>query len=139
MSPVTIFVYGSLRRDASGAAHPLLRRARFVAAAGVRGTLYRVDWYPGLVPDEACETLVHGELFELPDTLVDSMIKAMDDYEGGGFRRRRAPVHALRESAPQLSETLPATTWVYAYTGATHALERIESGDYGTPVHRARP
>lgn len=131
MSAVTIFVYGSLRRDASGAPHPLLRDATFVASATVQGTLYRVDWYPGLVPDAASDGEVVGELFELPASKIDAMLTALDDYEGGGFRRRRAPVHIGGNAA--------GDTWVYAYIGPTHALERIASGDYGAPVHRARP
>lgn len=138
MSAVTIFVYGSLRRDASGSPHPLLKRARFIAPATVRGTLYRVDWYPGLVPDEKCSTVVHGELFELPNESVDAMIKSLDDYEGGGFRRRRAAVSVDAADSGAQGAAIPTSTWVYAYTGATHALEVIPSGDYGTPVHRAR-
>lgn len=130
MSAVTIFVYGSLRRDASGASHPLLRDARFVASATVAGTLYQVDWYPGLVPD-ADDGEVLGELFELPTDRVDAMLRSLDDYEGGGFKRRRSKVRVDGNSV--------GDTWVYAYIGPTHALERIESGDYGTPVHRARP
>ena len=28
---------------------------------------------------------------------------------------------------------------VYTYIGPTHALSAIDSGDYGAPIHRARP
>jgi gamma-glutamylcyclotransferase (GGCT)/AIG2-like uncharacterized protein YtfP len=130
MSAVRIFVYGSLRRDATGTAHPLLRDARFLGAATVRGQLYRVDWYPGLVlsPDEGA---VHGELFELTPDHLDRTIAALDDYEGGGFRRRRT-VASLEGSEEALD------TWTFAYLGPTHSLERIGSGDFGAPEHRVR-
>ena len=131
MSPVVIFVYGSLRRNAAGESHPLLREGRFLTAATVPGVLYRVSWYPGLVGDEASESRVHGELFELPAERAAAMLAALDDYEGGGFGRQQ-----MRATA---DGNAPRDCWVYAYVGSTHALSLIPSGDYGVPVHRARP
>lgn len=129
MSAVRLFVYGSLRRNAEEARHPLLADAVFLGPATVRGLLYSVDWYPGLVLDG--EGVVHGELFELPLARADAMLHGLDDYEGGGFRRRKVSV------ATDAGERLDA--WTYAYIGPVHALPVIASGDYGTPVHRAHP
>lgn len=127
MSAVRLFVYGSLRRNAELAVHPLLAGARFLGAATMPGTLYAVAWYPGLV--FTGEGAVHGELYELPLTRADAILHSLDDYEGGGFRRRKAT------AALSSGERLDA--WAYAYIGPVHALEVIASGDYGTPVHRA--
>jgi gamma-glutamylcyclotransferase (GGCT)/AIG2-like uncharacterized protein YtfP len=129
MSAVRLFVYGSLRRDAEGRAHPLLAGATYLGAAAVRGALYQVDWYPGLVLGG--EGDVHGELYEIPLAHVDAMLAALDDYEGGGYRRRKVPA--------TLEGVEVGDVWAYAYLGAVHALTPILSGDYGTPVHRARP
>jgi len=129
MSAVRLFVYGSLRRDAEGRSHPLLAGATYLGAAVVRGTLYQVDWYPGLVLEGA--GMVHGELYEIPVTHVDGMLAALDDYEGGGYRRRKVP--AMLEGVDV------GDVWAYAYLGPVHALTPILSGDYGIPVHRARP
>jgi gamma-glutamylcyclotransferase (GGCT)/AIG2-like uncharacterized protein YtfP len=128
MSAVRLFVYGSLRRDAEGRPHPLLADAIHLGAATVPGALYRVDWYPGLVLGG--DGTVHGELYELPVDKVDHLLGALDDYEGGGFRRRKATVHT--------DGVAHADAWVYAYIGPTHALQAIAGGDYGPPVHRAR-
>lgn len=149
MSAVWLFVYGSLRRDAAGNHHPLLAQARFVGHATVPGALYRVTWYPGLVPDE--DGTVHGELYELPLPLADRMLQVLDDYEGGGFRRRKvvATLRATPSSPDGSTQAAHASServvtrhdaWVYTYVGALHALERIASGDHGVaPQHRAQP
>lgn len=129
MSAVRLFVYGSLRRNAEGRSHPLLAGATYLGAAAVRGSLYQVDWYPGLVLSGEGE--VRGELYEIPLARVDGMLASLDDYEGGGYRRRKAPATLDGEAAGDV--------WVYAYLGPVHALAPIPSGDYGTPVHRARP
>lgn len=129
MSAVRLFVYGSLRRNAQAAPHPLLSDATFLGSATVPGTLYSVDWYPGLVL--AGDGVVHGELFELHPSRADAILRQLDDYEGGGFRRRKVSV--TRGSGEALD------AWSYAYIGPVHALTVIASGDYGTPVHRAQP
>ncbi|HEX4931666.1 MAG TPA: gamma-glutamylcyclotransferase family protein [Gemmatimonadaceae bacterium] len=129
MSAVRLFVYGSLRRDSEGKTHPLLADALFLGPATVAGALYRVDWYPGLVL--GADGTVHGELYELPLAKVDHMLTSLDDYEGGGFRRRKATVQA--------DGVAHADAWVYIYIGPTHALSAIATGDYGPPEHRARP
>jgi gamma-glutamylcyclotransferase (GGCT)/AIG2-like uncharacterized protein YtfP len=130
MSAVRLFVYGSLRRNAEGTSHPLLADATCLGAATVSGTLYKVDWYPGLVLSGS--GVVHGELFELPLPRADAMLRSLDDYEGGGYRRRKT--NAMLAAG---IDTLDA--WVYVYMGPTHALAAIESGDYGVPEHRAHP
>lgn len=131
MMATGLFVYGSLRRNATGAHHPLLAAARCLGRATVEGTLYRVAWYPGLVLEAGGGEVV-GELYELPSAGADTMLAALDDYEGTGFGRRhtRARLDATGE---------PLDTWTYEYLGATPTLERISSGDYGVPEHRARP
>jgi gamma-glutamylcyclotransferase (GGCT)/AIG2-like uncharacterized protein YtfP len=129
MSSVRLFVYGSLRRNADGVAHPLLVDAIYLGVATVGGSLYRVDWYPGLVLGG--DGTVHGELYELPIEKADHLLTSLDDYEGGGFRRRKAIVTGDGDQR--------LDSWVYVYIGPTHTLNAIDTGDYGAPEHRARP
>lgn len=129
MSAVRLFVYGSLRRDAKGKSHPLLEAVTYLGDARVQGVLYRVDWYPGLVLSDT--GWVQGELYDIPISYADGMLTSLDDYEGGGYRRRKTTVVRDGEA--------PEDAWVYAYTGPTHTLTPIDSGDFGTPAHRARP
>ena len=107
-----LFVYGTLR---SGAGHPmqatLAAAGRSLGATRVRGVLYTVDWYPGLVvaPDAGW---VVGELWHLDDAGV---LPTLDEYEGEEFRR----------------ETLACCgAWAYLYVGPTKGLDVVASGDW---------
>lgn len=129
MLPAQLFVYGSLRRNHSGATHPLLAGTIHHGNATVQGTLYRVSWYPGLVL--AGDGRVHGELFEFPTARADAMLAALDDYEGSGYARRITRV--------QLADGRSVDAFVYTYLGPTAGLPVIASGDFGVPTHRAHP
>lgn len=80
MEDMLLFVYGTLRR---GTGHAMARRladeAMWLGAATVEGRLYRVDWYPALVPASG---LVVGDLFRLGRCEVS--LAWIDAYEGCG-------------------------------------------------------
>ena len=66
-SPQLVFVYGTLRRGGSN--HFRMAGAEFVAQGTITGRMYRIDWYPGLVLDDAGDE-IHGEVFSVtPDQL----------------------------------------------------------------------
>src|SRR4029078_4068253 len=66
-SVVNLFVYGTLRRSAAHPMHALLREtASLLGDARVRGVLYRVAEYPGLVLDAGAGWVL-GELYRLGD------------------------------------------------------------------------
>lgn len=118
-----VFVYGTLRRGGSNAWR--MEGGRFVAPARVRGRLYFVDWYPGLVVDEEAGEVV-GDLFE-----VDGGLLAMlDEFEGAstvevaGAEYRRVRVEAVREDG----ETVPA--WLWEWLGPAPEERRVGSGDW---------
>ncbi len=119
-----LFVYGSLRRDATGTHHPLLASARFAGAASVSGRLYRVSWHPGLIPDDSAGP-VKGELFELMGSR-----EALDHYEGPDFELVAATASTAAGSV---------AAHVYAWRGNPAAATLVESGDWGPPgEHAAR-
>ena len=89
----------------------LAAAGRCVGTTKVRGLLYAVDWYPGLVvtPDAGW---VVGELWQLHDVDV---LATLDAYEGEEFRR----------------ETLACCgAWAYLYDGPTEGLVLVASGDW---------
>lgn len=118
-----IFVYGTLRRGASNAHR--LQGGRWCAAAVLRGRLYRVSWYPGLVPDEAGRA-VCGDLWEVPTP----MLAELDAFEGlppgamcgAEYERRRVEVEHVDGSR--------AEAWVWVWRAATESLVELESGDW---------
>ncbi len=123
-----LFVYGTLRRDVEHPEHARLARiATFEAPARVRGRLYVVDWYPGLVLDARAGP-VTGELWRLQ---TDADLTALDAYEGCApddptpHEYVRTIIGAQRTDT---REEVPA--WAYLYAGVTAALPVVASGDW---------
>jgi gamma-glutamylcyclotransferase (GGCT)/AIG2-like uncharacterized protein YtfP len=119
-----LFVYGTLRPACDHAmAGFLAKRARLLGSARVRGRLYQLDWYPGLLGPVAADDWVQGDLYELTDpepTLAD-----LDRYEiDASALFERSLVPAVRDTQEQVS------AWVYFYRGEVREAQRIASGDY---------
>ena len=110
-----VFVYGTLRRGASN--HFRMADSRFVAEGKVRGKLYRIDWYPGIVVDENAGPVM-GEIFET-DALT---IAALDEFEGNGYRRVKIAVEWV-----DAGESFTAEAWIWEWLGETREDQRIAS------------
>ena len=124
---MNLFVYGTLRRSVAHPMHALLREtASPLGDARVRGVLYRVAAYPGIVLD-AGAGWVWGELYCLREPGV---LEQLDAYEGAGpqdpepreYRRIRALVERLD------GEELEA--WIYEYGWPTTGIPIIASGNF---------
>lgn len=114
-----VFVYGTLRRG--GTMHALLgERARFEAPARLRGTLYHLGDFPGLVRDSP--GVVAGEVFELSGEPArqKETLQVLDAYEGQ---------HFVREQGAVRTPSGVMTVWFWTWT-KTRALPRILSGDW---------
>ena len=121
-----LFVYGSLM---SAARHPmgerLAREARLIGEASMRGRLYRVSTYPGLVGGDA-HARVHGEVYALNAPAVS--LKWLDAYEGivPGDRERSQYERAERQVLLASGEEIAA--WVYLYLRDVARLRAIPHG-----------
>ncbi len=117
MNPTeTIFVYGTLRPGGSN--HFRLADSASLGAATVCGRLYRVDWYPALIPD-ASAGAVAGELFAVsPDTLA-----SLDAFEGSEYRRVRIAVTPADGGAA-------VTAWIWEFIAPVDETRRIATGDW---------
>lgn len=121
--PEIVFVYGTLRRGGSN--HFRMAGAEFISGGTVAGHLYRIDWYPGLVLDEAGDE-IHGEVFS-----VDSdLLAALDVFEGlsageiQGSEYRRIPATVMQRNSQ------PITAWVWEWIGMTCESQRLPDGDW---------
>lgn len=102
-----LFCYGTLRRHEPN--HFYLTSAKCIAEqAWTHGRLYRVDWYPALVPGG--EKLVYGELYQIDDDTLER-IDELEGYEEGRenneFQRIKQTVFFDRGSVE---------AYVYVYT-----------------------
>ncbi len=134
-----LFVYGTLL---SGIDHPMGRRlrreARLVGPARVRGRLYRVSWYPGVV-DGVQGEVVHGELYRLADP--GGTLLWLDEFEG--VTRGASSVTAPREYGRVVRDVTgpdgPVRAWVYLYRGVVVEARREHAGRWIPGPRRRRP
>ena len=83
-----VFVYGTLRRGGAGAMSVRFPGAKFVAEAEVRGSLYDLGEYPGLLPDGSGPPVV-GEAYEVGGELLSEL----DEFEAtSNYRRQRVEI-----------------------------------------------
>ncbi len=126
-----LFVYGTLRKDAGCEMYYLLAsNAVFVGEATVRGTLYSLGDYPGLVPNRHAPDVVKGELYLIGSGALRSTLAILDIYEGLGpnqpwpHQYRRMLVTATADDGCELE------AWAYVVDRPLEGLRRINSGDF---------
>jgi gamma-glutamylcyclotransferase (GGCT)/AIG2-like uncharacterized protein YtfP len=113
-------VYGTLRRGSQNAyALALAENARFISHARIRGRLYRVAHYPGLVSPQSENDWVTGDIFERVNS---KMFEQLDDYEGDDYVRQLSQV--------TMENGQLTSVYVYLYQKAITDLEWIQSGDW---------
>ncbi len=110
-----VFVYGTLRQGGSN--HFRMAGAEFVETGVLRGRLYRVDWYPGLVLDAAGDE-IQGEVFAVPP----EQLAELDVFEGHEYRRIRAAV--------KTPYGVPMQAWIWEWLMPTDEGQRITGGDW---------
>lgn len=121
--PQLVFVYGTLRRGGSN--HFRMAGAEFISSGTITGRMYRIDWYPGLVLDEAGGE-IHGEVY----SVGPEQLEALDVFEGlsageiEGSEYRRVLTTVVRRD----SQTTSA--WVWEWLGETDESRRLEDGDW---------
>lgn len=128
-----VFVYGTLTRDSGNDTSLFLAQNAFCSGQGfVRGRLYNLGSYPGMVLSEAPDETVRGELYEIAGERREAVLDRLDEYEGCGtsdpqpheYRRELADVFTIDGDI--------VTAWTYVLNQPTDGLELIDSGDYLT-------
>jgi gamma-glutamylcyclotransferase (GGCT)/AIG2-like uncharacterized protein YtfP len=126
-SPSLLFVYGTLRQASAAPMAVALRTgAHWVAPGEVRGFLYRLSGYPGLVPDASGGPVI-GDLFAMQDSA--QMLTLLDDYEECSPRFPE-PHEYRRITLAVATADGPVHAWTYAYAWSTDNAELIAGGDF---------
>ncbi len=122
-----VFVYGTLRSACQTGAHKqYLRGADFISPAKIRGQLYMVDYYPGLVLSET-ENWAIGEIYLLED---EAQLHDLDVYEGCAKKSPQPHEYERRMTQVVLTSGEEIAAWVYVYQQETQHLPIINSGDF---------
>lgn len=117
-----VFVYGTLRRG--GTNHFRMSGADLVTEGVVKGRIYRISWYPGLVLGDEGE--VKGEVYS-----VDAgQLLELDAFEGlsageiEGSEYRRVKAVVFRPGGKTLS------AWVWEWIGPFDGKDLLAQGDW---------
>jgi gamma-glutamylcyclotransferase (GGCT)/AIG2-like uncharacterized protein YtfP len=126
-----LFVYGTLREDAGHEMyHVLAKHAVFVGAATVRGELYSLGDYPGLVPRHDATGEITGEVYEIGNEALEQTLSILDDYEGLGPEDPLPHEYRRELVRVTLSDGRQLEAWAYVVNRSLEGLGRIHSGDF---------
>lgn len=118
MSKHLVLVYGTLRRGSARAISIRFPNATFIAEAKVRGRLYDLGAYPGLLLSES-HSSVTGEVYEVDDELLTEL----DAFEATSHYRRQQVEVSLGGHSK--------VCWVYTPDPEFYSLQTlITSGDW---------
>lgn len=128
-----LFLYGTLLPEL---AHASLRgellRLEPVGTGFVRGHLYDLGAYPGLVLDRHDAGKVTGALFRLPDDERQraEILAALDRYEDAVASDAASGLFARRCETVIVPPGEECEAWVYVYQRDSAGAIRIPHGDY---------
>jgi len=121
-----IFLYGTLRRGGSRDVLKFYEGAAFVSVARLRGTLYDLGNYPGLILDDEADFVI-GELF---DVTVQALA-GLDEWEGIDPSKPDAGEYRRLQTTVEKPDGSPQQCWVYEIRSEVCAGRPvIESGDW---------
>jgi gamma-glutamylcyclotransferase (GGCT)/AIG2-like uncharacterized protein YtfP len=121
-----IFVYGTLRPGVRNSRFELFADgATLVSLGRVRGHLYDLGDYPGMVLD-AGNDWVTGEVYALLDP--ETTLYELDVYEGATARSDDDFERAL--IVVTLEDERDVEVWTYLYRGPLAEARLMPSGDY---------
>ena len=118
-----VFIYGSLRRGGSN--HFRMAGAEFIASGTITGRMYRIDWYPGLVLDEAGDE-IHGEVYSVGPELLS----ALDVFEGFSAGETQGSEYRRVQTTVVQQDSITLTAWVWEWLGLVNESQRVSDGDW---------
>lgn len=121
-------------RAASGRLGALQRRrlgreSRFLGEGWVRGQLYNLGAYPGLVVADRTDQFVCGEIFEL--RAPEATLQWLDAYEGVAREGGKSNEYRRCKMSISRSDRVNLEAWVYVYQFEVKKASLIASGRWG--------
>lgn len=124
-----LFVYGTLLSAYGHSMHEVIAQNGHLLSTGFyQGKLYRVSYYPGVVPSSDAYHKVKGEVYQIHNT--EPLLDALDDYEGYYPHHEPTSDYLRRKVSITLTDGTLIEAWTYLYNLPVDSLEWITSGDF---------
>ncbi|MFN8357438.1 MAG: gamma-glutamylcyclotransferase family protein [Spirosomataceae bacterium] len=124
-----LFVYGTLLSAYQHSMHQVIaQHGKLLGEGHFQGRLYRISYYPGMVPSAHPSDQVWGEVYALQDAEI--VFEYLDDYEGYDPANESMSDYIRREVTIDLTQDQTLQAWTYLYNQPVAALEWIESGNF---------
>jgi len=122
-----IFVYGTLLDPENKYGVYLRDNSKFFSSAKLKGKLFDLGDYPGVVLYPDGTDLVHGILLQMDDPAT--VLDVLDIYEGFG-KDQPQPNEFVRVLTEAVTEPGIVICWVYVYNRSLDNVRQITSGNY---------
>ena len=97
-----VFVYGTLRKGGRNDINRLAPAPKYLGMGEVKGSLYHLDWYPGLALGGEQAVTVVGEVYEVSGALEQVLdeIEGLQDSEHSEYFKRDLEVDVQGQRVP---------------------------------------
>jgi gamma-glutamylcyclotransferase (GGCT)/AIG2-like uncharacterized protein YtfP len=131
-----LFVYGTLLQPGNEFADYLNQQCTYITSGKIKGILYDLGEYPGLVITGDVEQYIYGSIFKLHHP--EENLKMIDNYEGFGPEQEQ-PNLFVRVIKPIETNNDIIQAWVYLYNLPVAGLPQIISGSYSEYISKKNP
>lgn len=122
-----LFIYGTLLHKQNVFASYLKENSTFFAKGKLRGLLYDIGSYPGVLLNPSGDTFVYGSIVYMNNPVT--VLEKLDYYEGIGDLYPE-PHEYVRALVDIETEKGIINCWVYLYNWPFDEHRQIVSGDY---------
>jgi gamma-glutamylcyclotransferase (GGCT)/AIG2-like uncharacterized protein YtfP len=131
-----LFVYGTLLQPGNEFADYVNQQCTYITSGKIRGILYDIGEYPGLIIPCDAQHHIYGSIFKLHH--LEENLKMIDDYEGFGPKQEQ-PNLFVRVIKPIETTDDIIEAWVYLYNLSVANLPQIPSGNYSEYISKKNP
>ena len=130
-----LFVYGTLMRRFEHSMHEfLIQHTEYCCEGYYQGRLYRISWYPAVIPSGNPRDKVHGEVYRIRNE--SQLFPKLDEYEvcspenpaAGEYVRKIAPIRTNDGGSIHCH--------IYLYNRSLHEARLIPTGRFESDILR---
>ena len=126
-----LFVYGTLRNGRLATVVPEIAGSIRLQKKGyIKGRLFDTGEYPGAVPYPKGEKKVYGDIIEIDEAKVDTVLQILDEYEEFYKNDIKNSLFTRNLVTVNINDTKTVKSWVYWYNREVKNLKEIKDGVY---------